>query len=59
MIEKWIYQTLLILTHNDHLSKNEFGYHMIEQPGATYLWYLVHIHKIKIKQIDRYFTNQV
>ena len=30
-------QILLSLTHSDHLSKNDFGYQMIEQPGAIYL----------------------
>ncbi|KAL3629783.1 Protein Ycf2 [Castilleja foliolosa] len=29
----------------DHLSKNDSGYQMIEQPGAIYLRYLVDIHK--------------
>ncbi|KAG5585864.1 hypothetical protein H5410_046298 [Solanum commersonii] len=38
-------QILLSLTHSDHLSKNDFGYQMIEQPGAIYLRYLVDIHK--------------
>ncbi|KAF1870769.1 hypothetical protein Lal_00037383 [Lupinus albus] len=43
--EKRIDQILLSLTHSDHLSKNNFGYQMIEQPGAVYLRYLVDIHK--------------
>ncbi|KAL6541879.1 hypothetical protein OROGR_011365 [Orobanche gracilis] len=43
--EKRIDQILLSLTHSDHLSKNDFGYQMIEQPGANYLRYLVDIHK--------------
>nr|YP_010419838.1 hypothetical protein RF2 [Leucosyke puya]YP_010419855.1 hypothetical protein RF2 [Leucosyke puya]USG53539.1 hypothetical protein RF2 [Leucosyke puya]USG53556.1 hypothetical protein RF2 [Leucosyke puya] len=43
--EKRIDQILLSLTHNDHLSKNDSGYQMIEQPGAIYLRYLVDIHK--------------
>nr|NP_054393.1 Ycf2 [Epifagus virginiana]NP_054397.1 Ycf2 [Epifagus virginiana]P30072.1 RecName: Full=Protein Ycf2 [Epifagus virginiana]AAA65867.1 unknown [Epifagus virginiana]AAA65873.1 unknown [Epifagus virginiana] len=43
--EKRIYQILLSLTHSDHLSKNDSGYKMIEQPGAIYLRYLVDIHK--------------
>nr|BDR61695.1 hypothetical protein RF2 [Erycibe henryi] len=34
---------LLSLTHSDHLSKNDPGYQMIEQPGAIYLRYLVDI----------------
>ncbi|KAL6492449.1 hypothetical protein OROGR_033407 [Orobanche gracilis] len=38
--EKRIDQILLSLTHSDHLSKNDFGYQMIEQPGANYLRYL-------------------
>ncbi|KAF4389964.1 hypothetical protein G4B88_003447 [Cannabis sativa] len=38
-------QILLSLTHSDHLSKNDSGYQMIEQPGAIYLRYLVDIHK--------------
>uniref|UniRef100_A0A8S0YB53 Ycf2 N-terminal domain-containing protein n=1 Tax=Spirodela intermedia TaxID=51605 RepID=A0A8S0YB53_SPIIN len=33
------------LTHSDHLSKNDSGYQMIEQPGSIYLRYLVDIHK--------------
>nr|YP_010545747.1 Ycf2 [Arabis stelleri]YP_010545767.1 Ycf2 [Arabis stelleri]ARI46778.1 Ycf2 [Arabis stelleri subsp. japonica]UYG48568.1 Ycf2 [Arabis takesimana]ARI46798.1 Ycf2 [Arabis stelleri subsp. japonica]UYG48569.1 Ycf2 [Arabis takesimana]UYG48740.1 Ycf2 [Arabis takesimana] len=43
--EKRIDQILLSLTHNDHLSKNDSGYQMIEQPGTIYLRYLVDIHK--------------
>lgn len=33
------------LTHSDHLSKNDSGYQMIEQPGVIYLRYLVDIQK--------------
>nr|YP_010449875.1 Ycf2 protein [Gelsemium sempervirens]YP_010449894.1 Ycf2 protein [Gelsemium sempervirens]AWI72793.1 Ycf2 [Gelsemium sempervirens]UTU96449.1 Ycf2 protein [Gelsemium sempervirens]UTU96468.1 Ycf2 protein [Gelsemium sempervirens] len=43
--EKGIDQILWSLTHSDHLSKNDSGYQMIEQPGAIYLRYLVDIHK--------------
>nr|YP_010422585.1 hypothetical chloroplast RF2 [Uncaria hirsuta]YP_010422602.1 hypothetical chloroplast RF2 [Uncaria hirsuta]YP_010422754.1 hypothetical protein RF2 [Uncaria macrophylla]YP_010422772.1 hypothetical protein RF2 [Uncaria macrophylla]UFI07250.1 hypothetical protein RF2 [Uncaria macrophylla]UFI07265.1 hypothetical protein RF2 [Uncaria macrophylla]UFI57822.1 hypothetical chloroplast RF2 [Uncaria hirsuta]UFI57889.1 hypothetical chloroplast RF2 [Uncaria hirsuta]UIE35421.1 hypothetical protein RF2 len=43
--EEGIDQILLSLTHSDHLSKNDSGYQMIEQPGAIYLRYLVDIHK--------------
>uniref|UniRef100_UPI003000FB6C Ycf2 protein n=1 Tax=Amorphophallus tonkinensis TaxID=1720486 RepID=UPI003000FB6C len=43
--EKRIDQILLSLTHSDHLSKNDSGYQMIEQPGSIYLGYLVDIHK--------------
>uniref|UniRef100_A0A3Q7G3T6 Ycf2 N-terminal domain-containing protein n=1 Tax=Solanum lycopersicum TaxID=4081 RepID=A0A3Q7G3T6_SOLLC len=43
--ENRIDQILLCLTHSDHLSKNNSGYQMIEQPGAIYLRYLVDIHK--------------
>ncbi|GGP81670.1 hypothetical protein GCM10010265_67540 [Streptomyces griseoincarnatus] len=43
--EKRIDQILLSLTHSDHLSKNNFGYQMIEQPEAIYLRYLVDIQK--------------
>ena len=43
--EKMIDQILLSLTHSDHLSKNDFGYQMIEQPGVIYLRYLVDIQK--------------
>lgn len=43
--EEGINQILLSLTHSDHLSKNDSGYQMIEQPGAIYLRYLVDIHK--------------
>ncbi|KAL6557853.1 Protein Ycf2 [Orobanche minor] len=43
--EKRIDQIILSLTHSDHLSKNDFGYQMIEQPGANYLRHLVDIHK--------------
>nr|YP_010239501.1 Ycf2 [Corydalis bungeana]YP_010239518.1 Ycf2 [Corydalis bungeana]QTF74871.1 Ycf2 [Corydalis bungeana]QTF74888.1 Ycf2 [Corydalis bungeana] len=43
--EKRIDQILLSLTHSDHLSKNDSGYQMIEEPGAIYLRYLVDIHK--------------
>ena len=42
--ENSIDQILLSLTHSDHLSKNDSGYQMIEQPGAIYLRYLVDIH---------------
>nr|AHA12882.1 hypothetical chloroplast RF21 [Maranta leuconeura]AHA12900.1 hypothetical chloroplast RF21 [Maranta leuconeura] len=38
-------QILLSLTHSDHLSKNDSGYQMIEQPGSIYLRYLVDIHQ--------------
>nr|QHB79507.1 hypothetical protein RF2 [Ruppia sinensis]QHB79508.1 hypothetical protein RF2 [Ruppia sinensis] len=43
--EKRIDKILLSLTHSDHLSKNDSGYQMIEQPGSIYLRYLVDIHK--------------
>nr|YP_010544670.1 hypothetical protein RF2 [Littorella uniflora]YP_010544682.1 hypothetical protein RF2 [Littorella uniflora]UYG22600.1 hypothetical protein RF2 [Littorella uniflora]UYG22601.1 hypothetical protein RF2 [Littorella uniflora] len=43
--EQRIDQILLSLTHSDHLSKNESGSQMIEQPGAIYLRSLVDIHK--------------
>nr|YP_010581033.1 hypothetical protein RF2 [Sarracenia alata]YP_010581047.1 hypothetical protein RF2 [Sarracenia alata]UZT27352.1 hypothetical protein RF2 [Sarracenia alata]UZT27363.1 hypothetical protein RF2 [Sarracenia alata] len=43
--EKRIDPILLSLTHSDHLSKNDSGFQMIEQPGAIYLRYLVDIHK--------------
>nr|YP_009897088.1 Ycf2 [Hornungia petraea]YP_009897107.1 Ycf2 [Hornungia petraea]QKK43722.1 Ycf2 [Hornungia petraea]QKK43741.1 Ycf2 [Hornungia petraea] len=43
--EKRIDQILLSLTHSDHLSKNDSGYQMIEQPGTIYLRYSVDIHK--------------
>nr|UCS08845.1 hypothetical chloroplast RF21 [Peltoboykinia tellimoides]UCS08862.1 hypothetical chloroplast RF21 [Peltoboykinia tellimoides] len=48
--EKRIDQILWSMTHSDHLSsdhlsKNDSGYQMIEQPGAIYLRYLVDIHK--------------
>nr|AYP33516.1 hypothetical chloroplast RF21 [Heliconia acuminata] len=45
--EKRIDQILLSLTHSDHLSKNDSGYQMIEQPGSIYLRYLVDIHNHK------------
>ncbi|KAL6517012.1 Protein Ycf2 [Orobanche hederae] len=43
--EKRIDQIILSVTHSDHLSKNDFGYQMIEQLGANYLRHLVDIHK--------------
>ncbi|XP_073220846.1 hypothetical chloroplast RF21 (chloroplast) [Cicer arietinum] len=43
--EKRIDQILLSLTHSDHLSKNNSGYQMIEQPGTIYLRNLIDIHK--------------
>ncbi|RZC79458.1 hypothetical protein C5167_003704, partial [Papaver somniferum] len=43
--KKRIDQILLSLTHSDHLSKNDSGYQMVEQPGSIYLRYLVDIHK--------------
>nr|YP_009861266.1 photosystem I assembly protein Ycf2 [Orontium aquaticum]QIU82957.1 photosystem I assembly protein Ycf2 [Orontium aquaticum] len=43
--EKRIDQILLSLTHSDHLSKNDSGYQMIEQPGSIYLRYFFDIHK--------------
>nr|YP_009570739.1 hypothetical protein RF2 [Frankenia pulverulenta]YP_009570756.1 hypothetical protein RF2 [Frankenia pulverulenta]QBC67674.1 hypothetical protein RF2 [Frankenia pulverulenta]QBC67675.1 hypothetical protein RF2 [Frankenia pulverulenta] len=43
--EKRIDQILLSLTHSDHLSKNDSGYQMIEQPGAIYLRYLFDIYQ--------------
>nr|YP_009557433.1 hypothetical protein RF2 [Kewa sp. GY-2019]QBC72106.1 hypothetical protein RF2 [Kewa sp. GY-2019] len=42
--EKRIDRILLSLTHSDHLSKNDFGYQMIEQPGAIYLRNVVDLH---------------
>nr|QBK84265.1 Ycf2 [Zantedeschia aethiopica]QBK84284.1 Ycf2 [Zantedeschia aethiopica]QHN55075.1 photosystem I assembly protein Ycf2 [Zantedeschia aethiopica]QHN55094.1 photosystem I assembly protein Ycf2 [Zantedeschia aethiopica]QJF46810.1 photosystem I assembly protein Ycf2 [Zantedeschia aethiopica] len=44
-IKNRIDQILWSLTHSDHLSKNDSGYQMIEQPGSIYLGYLVDIHK--------------
>lgn len=44
--EKRMDPMLLSLTHpSDHLSKNDFGYQMIEQPGSIYLRYIVDIHQ--------------
>nr|YP_010964732.1 hypothetical chloroplast RF21 [Hedysarum longigynophorum]WNM89387.1 hypothetical chloroplast RF21 [Hedysarum longigynophorum] len=43
--ETGIGQILLSLTHSDHLSKNNSGYQMIEQPGTIYLRYLIDIHQ--------------
>nr|YP_010830748.1 hypothetical protein RF2 [Potamogeton distinctus]YP_010830766.1 hypothetical protein RF2 [Potamogeton distinctus]YP_010830920.1 hypothetical protein RF2 [Potamogeton wrightii]YP_010830938.1 hypothetical protein RF2 [Potamogeton wrightii]WFF50638.1 hypothetical protein RF2 [Potamogeton distinctus]WFF50656.1 hypothetical protein RF2 [Potamogeton distinctus]WFF50896.1 hypothetical protein RF2 [Potamogeton wrightii]WFF50914.1 hypothetical protein RF2 [Potamogeton wrightii] len=43
--EKRIEKILWSLTHSDHLSKNDSGYQMIEQPGSIYLRYLVDIHQ--------------
>ncbi|KAL2943803.1 Protein Ycf2 [Bienertia sinuspersici] len=43
--KKRVDQILVSLTHSDHLSRNDSGYQMIEQPGAIYLRYLVDIHK--------------
>nr|WCQ78592.1 hypothetical chloroplast RF21 [Galeola lindleyana]WCQ78594.1 hypothetical chloroplast RF21 [Galeola lindleyana] len=40
--EKRIDQILWSLTHSDHLSKNDSGYQMIEQPGSIFLRYLIH-----------------
>ncbi|KAK7365369.1 hypothetical protein VNO78_39815 [Psophocarpus tetragonolobus] len=54
--EKRIDQILLSLTHSDHLSKNNSGYQMIEQPGAIYLRYLVDIHK-KYLMIYKFNTS--
>nr|YP_009493628.1 hypothetical protein RF2 [Eucommia ulmoides]YP_009493650.1 hypothetical protein RF2 [Eucommia ulmoides]AWN56550.1 hypothetical protein RF2 [Eucommia ulmoides]AWN56572.1 hypothetical protein RF2 [Eucommia ulmoides]AZT79313.1 hypothetical protein RF2 [Eucommia ulmoides]AZT79335.1 hypothetical protein RF2 [Eucommia ulmoides] len=45
LIEKRIDQILWSLTHSDHLSKNDSGYQIIEEPGAIYLRYLVDIHQ--------------
>nr|YP_010038161.1 Ycf2 [Trithuria lanterna]YP_010038188.1 Ycf2 [Trithuria lanterna]QII42273.1 Ycf2 [Trithuria lanterna]QII42300.1 Ycf2 [Trithuria lanterna] len=42
--EKRIDQILLSLTHSDHLSNNDFGVQMIDQPGSIYLRNLVDIH---------------
>nr|YP_009767463.1 Ycf2 [Hedysarum semenovii]QIS98081.1 Ycf2 [Hedysarum semenovii]UWV18546.1 Ycf2 [Hedysarum semenovii] len=43
--ERGIDQILLSLTHSDHLSKNNSGYQMIEQPGTIYLRHLIDIHQ--------------
>nr|YP_009656480.1 hypothetical chloroplast RF2 [Medicago suffruticosa]QCO73246.1 hypothetical chloroplast RF2 [Medicago suffruticosa] len=43
--EKRIDQILLSLTKSYHLSKNNSGYQMIEQPGTIYLRNLIDIHK--------------
>ncbi|KAK8960254.1 Protein ycf2 [Platanthera guangdongensis] len=42
--EKRIDKIILNLTYSDHLSKNDSGYQMIEQPGSISLRYLVDIH---------------
>nr|AZZ70863.1 hypothetical chloroplast RF21 [Zantedeschia aethiopica] len=44
-IKNRIDQILWSLTHSDHLSNNDSGYQMIEQPGSIYLGYLVDLHK--------------
>nr|YP_010964656.1 hypothetical chloroplast RF21 [Hedysarum citrinum]WNM89311.1 hypothetical chloroplast RF21 [Hedysarum citrinum] len=43
--ERGIDQILLSLTHSDHLSKNNSGYQMIEQPGTISLRHLIDIHQ--------------
>nr|YP_009429927.1 Ycf2 [Carmichaelia australis]ASY01258.1 Ycf2 [Carmichaelia australis] len=43
--EKGIDEILWSLTHSDHLSKNNSGYQMIEQPGTIYLRHFIDIHK--------------
>nr|QWL15908.1 hypothetical chloroplast RF21 [Plantago coronopus]QWL15930.1 hypothetical chloroplast RF21 [Plantago coronopus] len=43
--EERVDQILWSLTHSDHLSKNDSGYQMIEEPGAIYLRNLVDIQK--------------
>nr|YP_008378825.1 putative protein RF21 [Najas flexilis]YP_008378836.1 putative protein RF21 [Najas flexilis]AFY64115.1 putative protein RF21 [Najas flexilis]AFY64116.1 putative protein RF21 [Najas flexilis] len=44
--EKRMDPMLLSLTHpSDHLSKKNFGYQIIEQPGSIYLRYIVDIHQ--------------
>nr|YP_004123459.1 Ycf2 [Rhizanthella gardneri]YP_004123462.1 Ycf2 [Rhizanthella gardneri]ADK25941.1 Ycf2 [Rhizanthella gardneri]ADK25942.1 Yfc2 [Rhizanthella gardneri] len=53
--ERRIDQILWNLTHSDHLSKNDSGYQMIEQPGSISLRYLVDIHK---KNLMNYEFNQ-
>nr|QKV48131.1 hypothetical protein RF2 [Risleya atropurpurea]QKV48136.1 hypothetical protein RF2 [Risleya atropurpurea] len=53
--EKRIDQILLSLTHSDHLSKNDSGYQMIEQPGSISLRYLVDIHQ---KDLMNYEFNR-
>ncbi|RZC71278.1 hypothetical protein C5167_034471 [Papaver somniferum] len=53
--KKRIDQILLSLTHSDHLSKNDSGYQMVEQPGSIYLRYLVDIHK---KNLMNYEFNR-
>nr|YP_010260867.1 hypothetical chloroplast RF21 [Corybas macranthus]YP_010260879.1 hypothetical chloroplast RF21 [Corybas macranthus]UIX55918.1 hypothetical chloroplast RF21 [Corybas macranthus]UIX55930.1 hypothetical chloroplast RF21 [Corybas macranthus] len=53
--ERRIDQILLNLTHSDHLSKNDSGYQMIEQPGSTSLRYLVDIQK---KNLMNYEFNR-
>ncbi|TYJ04299.1 hypothetical protein E1A91_A12G082600v1 [Gossypium mustelinum] len=56
--EKRIDQILLSLTHGDHLSKNDSGYQMIEQPGPIYLRYLVDIHKKYLMNYDFHFPSR-
>nr|QXJ79882.1 Ycf2 protein [Gymnadenia crassinervis]QXJ79899.1 Ycf2 protein [Gymnadenia crassinervis] len=53
--EKRIDKILLNLTYSDHLSKNDSGYQMIEQPGSISLRYLVDIHK---KDLMNYEFNR-
>nr|YP_010760424.1 Ycf2 protein [Cuscuta nevadensis]YP_010760476.1 Ycf2 protein [Cuscuta nevadensis]WEY30399.1 Ycf2 protein [Cuscuta nevadensis]WEY30400.1 Ycf2 protein [Cuscuta nevadensis] len=45
---------LLSLTHSDHLSKNDAGYQILEQPGALYLRDLVDIQQ---KHLMNYEVN--
>ncbi|KAK8947868.1 Protein ycf2 [Platanthera guangdongensis] len=53
--EKRIDKIILNLTYSDHLSKNDSGYQMIEQPGSISLRYLVDIHK---KDLMNYEFNR-
>nr|UZA66637.1 hypothetical chloroplast RF21 [Yoania japonica] len=53
--EKSIYKIIWSLTHSDNLSKNDYGYKMIEQPGSISLRYLVDIHQ---KDLMNYEFNR-
>jgi len=55
--EKRIDSFLLSLTHIDHFSNNDSGFQMLEQSVASYLRYLVDIHRKSLMNYVKYEFN--
>ncbi|KAF7117301.1 hypothetical protein RHSIM_RhsimMtG0000500 (mitochondrion) [Rhododendron simsii] len=55
--EKRIDSLFLSLTHIDHFTNNASGFEMLEQPGASYLRYLVDIQRKSLMNYVKYDFN--